>query len=222
MKKIIISNKIKSNCPELVLASIECNAVNNGFSPLLWKETEELIKNIKNNYQIENINKIPAIAATRNAYKILGKDPNRYRPSAEALLRRIIREMDLHKVNTIVDIINYVSIKTAYSIGGFDADKIQGDELLLDIGTAKDNFEAIGRGKLNIEFLPVYRDTVSAIGSPTSDEERTKIDIGTKNILIVINAYSGEKGLSIAVDLMKDMLEKYSDANNFKIWRSNE
>ena len=60
------------------------------------------------------------------AYKRLGKDPNRYRPSAEALRRRILRGLPLYKIDTLVDIVNLVSIRSGYSIGGFDADKIVG------------------------------------------------------------------------------------------------
>lgn len=79
---------------------------------------------IKSLYAIEEINKRPEIAATRNIYKSLGKDPNRYRPSAEALCRRIVRDIPVYKVSTLVDIINLVSIRNGFSIGGFDIDKI--------------------------------------------------------------------------------------------------
>ena len=71
-----------------------------------------------------------------------------------------------------MDLINLVSLKTRYSIGGFDADKVEGD-VMLGVGKADEKFEAIGRGMLNIEGLPVYRDDIGAIGTPTSDEERT-------------------------------------------------
>jgi hypothetical protein len=108
---------------------------------------------------LEDINKRIAIAATRRVYKALGKDPNRYRPSAEALCRRIVRDIPVYRVSLLVDIINLVSIRSGFSIGGFDLTKIQGD-LRLGVGTAEDEFEAIGRGLLNIEGLPVYRDAV--------------------------------------------------------------
>ncbi|MDL2228134.1 hypothetical protein LJC30_04530 [Odoribacter sp. OttesenSCG-928-L07] len=222
MKRIFISDEIKTACPELIIASIECSVINSADSSKLWEEINHLTEEIKNNSKLDEINRLPAISATRIAYKTLGKDPNRYRPSAEALRRRIIRELGLYKINTLVDIINYVSLKTGYSIGGFDADKIEGDDITLGVGTADDKFEAIGRGELNIEFLPVYRDFKGGVGTPTSDEERTKIDINTKNILIIINAYSGNEGLNDAVQLMKDMLQKYSFADNFNIWNSNE
>ena len=80
-----------------------------------------------------------------------------------------------------------------YSIGGFDADKIRGPRLTLGIGRAGEPYEGIGRGALNIENLPVYRDEEGGIGTPTSDHERTKLSLDTRNILILVNGYDGNR-----------------------------
>jgi DNA/RNA-binding domain of Phe-tRNA-synthetase-like protein len=165
---------------------------------------------------MEEIARRIPIYETRQAYKKLGKDPNRYRPSAEALCRRILKGYPLYKIDTLVDLINLVSIRTGYSIGGFDAGKIKGD-LILGVGQADELFNGIGRGPLNIEGLPVYRDEQGGIGTPTSDEERTKIDISTTKLLMIINGYSGEEGLMEAVVYAKDLLEKYATARNIQI-----
>lgn len=85
---------------------------------------------IRSSGKLEDINKFLPIQATRQAYKRLGKDPNRYRPSAEALRRRIFRDLPLYKIDTLVDIINLLSIQSGYSIGGFDAAKIDGNLVL--------------------------------------------------------------------------------------------
>ncbi|MFY9597736.1 MAG: phenylalanine--tRNA ligase beta subunit-related protein, partial [Dysgonamonadaceae bacterium] len=149
----------------------------------------------------------------------LGKDPNRYRPSAEALCRRIVKGIELYRINTLVDLINLLSLKTGYSIGGFDADKIRGN-LTLGVGKAGEKFEGIGRGLLNIEGLPVYRDEQGGIGTPTSDEERTKIDSDTSHLLMIINAYSGKQGLPEAVDYGVELLKKYAHAQEITVWDS--
>lgn len=205
-----ISTRIREACPQLALAVLACNVQNNETSSAFWLEMEAEIEQIKTTYSLEEINKRPEIAATRKVYKTLGKDPNRYRPSAEALCRRIIREIPIYKVSTLVDIINLVSIRSGFSIGGFDAEKIQG-AIRLDVGTTEDEFEAIGRGKLNVEGLPLYRDEVGGIGTPTSDNERTKITDTTTKLLMVINGYSGEKGLQEAIDLSTSLLNKYAE-----------
>ena len=214
--EISISGKIHSACPTLQLAVISCQVQNSQTLPELWSEMEAEVARIAANYSIEEINKRPEIAATRHAYKLLGKDPNRYRPSAEALCRRIVRQIPLYQVNTLVDIINLVSIRSGFSIGGFDMDKIQGD-VELGVGTASDVFEAIGRGLLNVEGLPLYRDEAGGIGTPTSDNERTKISTETTSLLMIINGYSGNTGLQEAVDHSLELLEKYASLKQVEV-----
>ena len=147
----------------------------------------------------------------------MGKDPNRYRPSAEALRRRILRDLPLYRIDTLVDLINLVSIRSGYSIGGFDADKIEGD-LTLGVGREGELYQGIGRGVLNIAGLPVYRDQIGGIGTPTSDEERTKISMETTSLLMIINGYSGSEGLSEAGEYAIDLLRRYASAENVRVW----
>lgn len=216
--QITISNQITQACPQFKIGIISCEVQNSLPNEQLWEEIRKAAAEFKAQYKLEDINKLPSIEATRKAYKVLGKDPNRYRPSAEALCRRILRDMDLYRINTLVDLINLVSIRTGYSIGGFDADKIVGD-VVLGVGTTEDEFEAIGRGILNIEGLPVYRDALGGIGTPTSDNERTKLSLETTNLLMIINGYSGKEGLKEAMDLAVCLLEKYASARNFSIYQ---
>ncbi len=44
---------------------------------------------------------LPGIAATRRAYKALGKDPSHYRSSYEALMRRVVQGKPLYNINNI-------------------------------------------------------------------------------------------------------------------------
>ncbi|MEG0948921.1 MAG: phenylalanine--tRNA ligase beta subunit-related protein [Bacteroidales bacterium] len=212
MKNIKISDRIREVSPEFKGLAISCRVCNSESDTGLWEELDAEMKAFNARYQMEAINKRLPIAANRKVYKALGKDPNRYRPSAEALCRRIVKEKSLYRINTLVDLINLVSIHTGYSIGGFDADKIEGDTLILGVGEAGEIFHGIGRGPLNIEGLPVYRDETGGIGTPTSDEERTKISLDTTRVLILINGYSGENGLEAAGEYMIDLLKKYGAA----------
>ena len=213
---IVISNRIREACPQLVLATITCEVKNAETLSEFWSEMEAEIQRVKSVYVLEDINKRPEIAATRKVYKILGKDPNRYRPSAEALCRRILREIPIYKVSTLVDVINLVSIRSGFSIGGFDLEKIQGS-IQLGVGTADEEFEAIGRGLLNVEGLPLYSDETGGIGTPTSDNERTKIERDSTRLLLIINGYSGRSGLQDAVDYSIELLGKYAELENVKV-----
>ena len=216
MIHVSISEEIAKACPDLHVAVVECSVVNTVSDEQLWKEITEVETHIRTTCKLEDINKFPPIQATRQAYKRLGKDPNRYRPSAEALRRRILRELPLYKIDTLVDIINLLSIQSGYSIGGFDAGKIDGD-LVLGVGREVEIYHGIGRGELNIAGLPVYRDNQGGVGTPTSDEERTKIDMNTGKLLMIINGYSGKDGLQEALTYGVSLLTRYVSTTNLEM-----
>ena len=219
MLNISISEEIADKCPRLQVLAITCLVKNTNSDENLWKEIVEEEKLIRDTVKLDQINKWLPIQATRQAYKCFGKDPNRYRPSAESLRRRILRELPLYKVDTLVDLINLVSIRSGYSIGGFDLDKIEGEQLVLGVGKEGELYHGIGRGELNIAGLPVYRDKIGGIGTPTSDEERTKISLETSRLLMIINGYSGNEGLMDAGKYAITLLSKYVSAKNVEIKR---
>ena len=85
--------------------------------------------------------------------------------------------------------------------------------LVLGVGREGEIYHGIGRGELNIAGLPVYRDAVGGIGTPTSDEERTKIGLDTTHLLMIINGYSG---LEAAGKYAVGLLSKYVSAINME------
>ena len=218
MFHLTLSTELTSRCPEYRGAAVYAEVVNSPFSEGLWQEIDAFTQELRARDTADSIKQQPAIAATREAYRRLGKDPSRYRPSAEALRRRLLRGLELYRIDTLVDLINLVSLRTGYSIGGFDADKIQGTDLCLGVGLAGEPFEGIGRGPLNIEGLPVWRDAQGGIGTPTSDHERTKMDVGTRHILAIINGYDGdEQRLREAAEMTQELLRKYAGSRDEKI-----
>ena len=216
MIQITLSEDILAACPDLHVLAIACRVRNTESDLRLWDEIAQEEEMVRQTMKLEEVNKWLPIRATRQAYKKLGKDPNRYRPSAEALRRRILRGLPLYRIDTLVDLINLVSIRSGYSIGGFDAMKIQGDRLVLGVGKEGEVYRGIGRGELNIAGLPVYRDDIGGIGTPTSDEERTKIDMETTSLLMIINGYSGENGLMEAGRYAAECLRKYNEASDME------
>lgn len=213
MMHFIISDEIRKACPQFRGLAILADVHNTAYCEPLWQEIEHFTQEYRQRYTTESIKTMRPIQATREAYKRCGKDPSRYRPSAEALCRRILKGSPLYQIDTLVDLINVVSIASGYSIGGFDADKIEGDTLTLGIGRASEPYEGIGRGELNIEGMPVYRDARGGIGTPTSDNERTKLTLQTTRLLTIINGYSGEDGLREAGDYMQELLRRYAGSD---------
>ena len=215
--KILFDSEILEVAPQFKMIKVEAMVENGPTSDDLWDELLAEGERIRNTYDMPMINKRPGIAATRQAYKALGKEPNRYRPSSEALCRRLVKGMELYRTLTLIDLINLLSVRSGYSIGGFDADKIQGDTLRLGAGREGEQFEAIGRGLLNIASLPIYRDEVGGIGTPTSDEERTKLSEDTSRLLMCINIYAEELSVEDTINLTTDLLTRYADATDITI-----
>ena len=213
MIKVSISQELKTANPGMALGVMECRVQNTAFSDDLWREIAALTAEIRSTLTFDSIKEQPQIAATRRMYTVCGKDPSRYRPSAEALMRRIVKGNDLYQINTMVDLVNLVSMRYGYSIGGFDADKVVGD-VVAGIGCEGEPYNGIGRGPLNIAGLPVLRDAVSGFGTPTSDEERTAMSIGTSHFLMVVNAYDGPALLPELFDYTRQLLEKYAAATD--------
>jgi len=190
-KTIIVSDEMHRVCPQFVGAAVYAEFVNTPYNTALWQEIDRYLAEYTKSQTVDSIKHIPAIEATRAVYRKCGKDPSRYRPSGEALIRRVLKGKGLYQIDTAVDLINLASIAYGYSIGGFDYDKIAGDRIVLGIGREGEPYEGIGRGMINIEGLPVYRDDQGGIGTPTSDNERTKIDASTSHLLALVNGYDG-------------------------------
>ena len=213
MVNIEIEEGFRRACPGFRGVAISADIVNSEPDDALWCEIDSRVAAYREAYTVDSVKDIDAIRATRDAYRALGKDPSRYRPSAEALCRRVLRGMQLYRVSTVVDLVNLVSMETGYSIGGFDADKIVGDRLVLGVGRDGEPYEGIGRGPLDIASLPVYRDGAGGIGTPTSDNERTKIDLATSHLLLIVNSY-GATSPDDAAEELEALLLKYASASN--------
>ena len=214
MKKIIISEAILNKIPNTRLGVITADIEYETNNPVLTERIKSEQEHISQ-VPIENIKNIPAIAMTRAAYRALGKEPARYRPSAEALLRRLIQGKGLYQISNIVDTINLASILTGYSIGGYDLDKIQGD-VIFDVGSSNDIYEAIGRGIINVENLPVFRDQLGAFGSPTTDSVRTMITEDTRSVMLIVVNFGVEQGFEDDVKKIADLVKEYSSGKNIQ------
>lgn len=220
--KVIVSQEIEQVCPEFVGACVEATVVNSPYSETLWQDIDGFCNKFRKELTTESLKEIASIAATRRVYKACGKDPSRYRPASEALIRRILQGKGLYQLNTLVDLVNLASIAFGYSIGGFDADKFEGDTLTLGIGREGEPYEGIGRGMINIQGLPVYRDAKGGVGTPTSDNERTKISEQTSRLLVLINGYDGnEQRVRQNAEYIQDLLRKHcqSDGGTYYIYK---
>ena len=213
MIDIRISEEIKRHSPNARLGIIHSEIHYQKENPFLWDRIDERTRRIENTLKQNEITSLPVIQHTRQAYLAIGKEPARYRCSAEALLRRIVKKKGLYKVNNVVDIINFISLSYQFSIGCYDYNQIRG-EIVFDIGRKDETYQAIGRGKMNIEDLPVFRDNKGAFGSPTSDSERTMITDKTREIVVVIIDFNKSDSLQESLEKTLFCLKRYAAAKN--------
>ena len=215
---IIVSDEIASVCPEFVGAAVEARVKNTPFCQELWDEIHLLENRFRETLTTDSLKDMPSIAATRRVYKACGKDPSRYRPASEQLIRRMLQGKELYQIDTLVDLVNLASIAYGYSIGGFDADKFVGDTLTLGIGREGEPYEGIGRGPLNIAGQPVYRDAQGGVGTPTSDNERTKMTMETTHLVVLVNGYDGNRERVMEnAQYLKQLIERFASGSDCSI-----
>ena len=156
------------------------------------------------------------VEAVRKAYKALGKDPARYRGSAEALLRRIVAGKGFPQINSVVDAINLVSVESRLPVGLYDAAHLNGG-VVFRAGRAGETYKGIGKYDLNLEGMPLFADDAGPHGSATSDSERTMVTPETTAILAIIISFHGPEGLDPWTRRMSDLLAEYASAQNVDI-----
>jgi len=211
-----IDASLKKKCPRTALACVTAR-VEAAASPAALLEEMKMREN--------EIQKLPfprgvlassQVEATRAAYKALGKDPSRYRGSAEALLRRMVAGKGLPEINAVVDVINLVSVESRLPVGLYDLGLVVG-EIVFRAGRAGETYKGIGKYDLNLEGLPLFADTVGPHGSATSDSERTMVTSATKQVLAIIVSFSGTEGLERCAQRMAALLAQHAAGQNVGI-----
>jgi len=211
--QIRIDAKLKAKCPRTALACVTAR-VQPGPSPVpLLGEMNHRELEIQELPFPRGVLESPQVETVRKAYKALGKDPARYRGSAEALLRRIVAGKGFPQINAVVDVINLVSVESRLPIGLYDLGHVTG-EIIFRAGRAGETYKGIGKYDLNLEGLPLFADDAGPHGSATSDSERTMVTAETKEILAVIISFGGAEGLERWAQRMSALLTQHAAAQD--------
>ena len=209
---LTIDNALKAKCPKVALGCVSAQVEARPSPPALLGELNDCEQAILRLPEPRAVLESPQILATRGAYKALGKDPARYRGSAEALLRRVIAGKGLPRINAVVDIINLVSVESRLPIGLYDLAHVSGDSVFR-AGRAGETYKGIGKYALNLEGLPVFCDALGPHGSPTSDSERTMVTSETRSVLAVIISFGGKDELERWTQRMSELFEQYASGS---------
>ena len=211
--KVTIDADLKKKCPRAALGCLT-SRVQVGPSPVaLLAEMNQRELEIQELPFPRGVLESLQVEAVRKAYKALGKDPARYRGSAEALLRRIVAGKGFPQINTVVDVINLVSVESRLPVGLYDVAHVSGS-VVFRAGLAGETYKGIGKYDLNLEGLPVFADDAGPHGSATSDSERTMVTPQTTGILAIVVSFAGPEGLDRWTRRMSELLAEYAAAQN--------
>ncbi|PYT58252.1 MAG: hypothetical protein DMG46_11795 [Acidobacteria bacterium] len=216
MMKVTIDAKLKAKCPRTALACVTAHVVAGASPAALLQEMKTRENEIQKLPFPRGVLESMQVETARKAYKALGKDPARYRGSAEALLRRVVAGKGLPQINVVVDVINLVSVESRLPIGLYDLEHIVGD-IVFRAGREGETYKGIGKYDLNLEGLPLFADTGGPHGSATSDSERTMVTGATKQVLAVLISFSGMEGLGRWAQRMSDLLKQHAAAQDVEI-----
>jgi DNA/RNA-binding domain of Phe-tRNA-synthetase-like protein len=209
--EITIDISLKEAAPLLAIGAVFATVEVTKHDPVLWTEIDKRVADIVAQTTLHSVPEMPEVKALRDAYRVLGKDPSRYRGSQESLLRRVLQGKGLFRINTAVDINNLVSLESAHSVGCYDAERLQ-PPVTFRVGKAGEAYRGIGKESINLDGLPVFADGAGPFGSPTSDSERAMITLNTREIMMLIIAFSGSAGLSQFAERATTLLSKYAKA----------
>jgi len=209
--QLMIDNDLRRRVPQLSLGVVIGKVNVTKHVPALWSHIDKYIDELRLSLKIEDLTSVPEIKAVRDGYRAIGKDPSRYRPSQQALLRRVLQGKGLFKINSVVDVNNLISLNSRHSLGSYDLDHTKGP-ITFRIGANGENYKGIGKDTVNLEGLPIFSDELGAFGSPTSDSERTMVRLATTRLLMVIISFTGKDGLDNRIKSAAELLKAYANA----------
>lgn len=206
--------QIQIELPGVKLGVVEADGVRVALvNEELARLMDEICERKRRAITLEDLADAEPVRAVRAMFRGWGMDPSKYRPSSEALLRRVVQGKGLYRVSNVVDICNLGSIETAWPYGCYDRARIAAP-IAFRHGTAGEKYEGIGKQTWHLEGRPVLADPSGPFGSPISDSTRSMITESARDIAAVIYAPASAADASIqaAMKQLAERLEQFAGA----------
>ncbi|MEI5906273.1 phenylalanine--tRNA ligase beta subunit-related protein [Bacillus spongiae] len=185
---------------------IEYHNITVSESPMMLKGRLQLFQeSIYFDVDTKPLEQRSGISEWRNLFKTIGTNPSRYRPSVEAMYRRIYKQNYLNTVHSAVDLNNFFSLQYETPIGLYDLEKIN-HSVTIEIGTKNDTFIGLNRRENSLENMIITKDKLGAFGSPFVDSERTAVNTDTTHALQIVYlppSISNDRGKQLTHSLEK-------------------
>ncbi|MGD8192838.1 B3/B4 domain-containing protein [Brevibacillus ginsengisoli] len=184
--RLAIDHSVIDRLPNFTLGFIQYADISISESPkMLQGRINLLMETLRLDHSISDISQIEGVAGWRQAFKQLGIDPSRYRPSSESLIRRILQGNPFHWINSAVDMNNFLSVTNALPYGIYDQSKIN-ESIVCRLGLETDQYQGINGRDVHMENKLVLADRSGAFGSPIVDSTRTMVTETATNLVQVI------------------------------------
>ncbi len=207
--------EINIKLPAVKLGTIEADAVrvepaDQGLTQLM----DEVCERKRREFTLESLADSKPVRDVRAMFREWGMDPSKYRPSSEALLRRVVQGKGLYRVSNVVDVGNLGSIEAGWPFGCYDRSRIQ-QPIEFRHGAAAESYEGIGKQTWHLQGRPLLADSQGPFGSPISDSTRSMITESAKDILIVLYVPAGavDASLEVAIKRVIERLTLFAGAS---------
>jgi DNA/RNA-binding domain of Phe-tRNA-synthetase-like protein len=201
--------EINIKLPGVKLGAVEANSLRVApADPGLAQLMDEVCERKRREFTLESLADARPVRDVRAMFREWGMDPSKYRPSSEALLRRVVQGKGLYRVSNVVDIGNLGSIETGWPFGCYDRSRIQ-QPIQFRHGVSGESYEGIGKQTWHLNGRPLLADPQGPFGSPISDSTRSMITESAKDILVVLYVPAGAADASLEM-AMKRLIERLS------------
>jgi DNA/RNA-binding domain of Phe-tRNA-synthetase-like protein len=178
--------EIRIELPDVKLGVVEADDLRFALvDEALANLMDEVCDRKRGEFTLESLADAEPTRAVRAMFRAWGVDPSKYRPSSEALLRRVVQGKGLYRVSNLVDIGNLGSIETGWPYGCYDRSRLN-PPIVFRHGAPGELYEGIGKRTWHLEGRPVLADAQGPFGSPISDSTRSMITESSRAVLVVI------------------------------------
>jgi len=144
---------------------------------------QEVCRRARERLELKSLSTEATVSALRRLFRAAGTDPTRYRPSSEALLRRVLKGDELPAINPLVDINNCLSVELAVPCCVM-AQGTFGPPLVFRAGLRGENYQSL-RGPFRLEGKPLLCDPTGPLDTPITGNERVKVTPETQRAWLV-------------------------------------
>ena len=177
-----------------------------GHDEALARLRDEVGEVARIHFEGDSLASDPVVAGVRSLFRAAGCDPTRYRPSSEALLRRLLKGEDLPVIHPFVDLNNCLSVELAVPCCA-SAEGTFTPPVTLRAGRPGETVQSL-RGPFNLEGKPLLEDAQGPFSTPITDSERVRVGDGTERAWIVVYLPQGKMDAADARKRLDELLAK--------------